>query len=123
MFSGAHGLGESQMVVPEEEWYDDSGDMLNTTDTDMIALNFYSPGSGYPPQRISNYDVPLAEHQTLNGVGLGKLPTRQKFGNFFGVMARTRSGSPVRSTSFIPRYSGTARHMRYMGPVGRTRRG
>lgn len=37
-------------------------------DADLIAIEYYSPDANYPPKRIANYDVPLAQHQTLNGV-------------------------------------------------------
>ena len=46
----------------------------------MISVAYYSPDSGYPYQRISNYNVPLTEQtQQLEGVGtVSKMPTRQR---------------------------------------------
>ena len=59
MYSGTRKLGESQ----------EPGEDVQDTDLETISSNYLSPDSGYPRQRISDYDLELVQHQTLNGVG------------------------------------------------------
>lgn len=114
MYSGGHKLGAPPAIVNTNEWYEmsDDGDV---TDLDFVSSEFLSPDAGYPPQRISNYDVQMAQHQTLNGIGLGKLPAQGRIGMFFGTLARTRTGAPVRAAAIYPR---TAQPSRMTAPMG-----
>lgn len=86
MYSGLKKLGEAQ-EEPEPRGF---------SDLDLITTNYYSPDSGYPAQRISNYDEQLVQHQTLNGNGMSKTATperRQFLHRSRGVQARTRVGT------------------------------
>ena len=113
MYSGGHKLGAPPAMIESNEWYESSGN--GASDIDFVSAEFLSPDAGYPPQRISNYDVPMAQHQTLEGVGLGKLPAQGKVGMFFGTLARTRTGAPVRAAAMYPR---TAQPSRMTAPMG-----
>lgn len=101
MYSTINALGE----LPDAGWDDQYGfestSQLRTAGADNfineISDAFLSPPSGYPRQRIELYDVDLAEHQTLNGVGASRIPGRPRPLRFFGVQARTRVGAPRRS--------------------------
>lgn len=116
MFSGGHKLGmPSPEMHIERAWYQaDNSDEMES-DVDFISAQFLSPDAGYPPQRIANYDVPLALKQELNGGGLGKLPTQARINRFFGTLARTQTGATVRAAGIFPR---TARPTRMMHPMG-----
>ena len=113
MYSGGHKLGAPPTMIESNEWYESSGD--GASDLDFVSAEFLSPDAGYPPQRIGNYNVQMAQHQTLNGVGLGKLPAQGKVGMFFGTLARTRTGAPVRAAAMYPR---TAQPSRMTAPMG-----
>lgn len=103
MYSGGRGLGYEQGMEHSRKWYDESG--IDTgSDIDMISVELYSPPAGYPPQRIMEYDVPLAEHQTLNGVGLGTT-TRQNASAFTRPLLRTQHGEQVRRTALQPKHA------------------
>jgi len=110
MYSGTRKLGESQEMDADVQ---DS----ETSDLDFITTNYLSPDSGYSDQRISNYDVELAQHQTLNGRGLGawlpnagrafsRLPAAFR-GNFLqravGPIGRTVVGAPRGGGMVAPR--------------------
>ena len=104
MFSGMRGLGESQETLPD--WYGvkDAPD----NDIDLISVAYLSPDASYPPQRISNYDVPLAQHQTLNGVGMSRLAATFKplFTQYvIGPRVRLQEGAPRGETPMTPRYA------------------
>lgn len=112
MYSSINALGE----LPDGGWDDQYGfestSDLRTAGADNfineISDEFLSPPAGYPKQRINLYDVPLAEHQTLNGVGASRIPGRPRPFNFFKVGARTRVGAPRRTIIMHPlnaRYS------------------
>lgn len=103
MYSGTRKLGYPQNIMVTNEWYQPGNDETGS-DVDMISVAMYSPPAGYPPQRISEYDTPLAEHQTLNGVGLGTM-TRQDAGAFTRPLLRTSHGEQVRRTSLQPRHA------------------
>ncbi|MDE2389946.1 MAG: hypothetical protein KGN35_12870 [Betaproteobacteria bacterium] len=82
MFGGLHLLGEApgaDEIAPGgfPDWLEPK---VPEGDFDMIAVAYLSPDAGYPYQRISNYNVPLAEQtQQLEGVGaVSKLPTRRR---------------------------------------------
>ena len=113
MYSGGHKLGSPPPMIESNEWYEPSGD--GASDIDFVSAEFLSPDAGYPPQRIGNYNVQMAQHQTLNGVGLGKLPAQGRVGMFFGTLARTRTGAPVRAAAMYPR---TAQPSRMTAPMG-----
>ena len=70
----------------------------------MISVEYYSPAAGYPPQRMREYDLPLAEHQTLNGRGLGTT-TRQNANAFTRPLLRTSHGEQVRRTTLQPKHA------------------
>jgi hypothetical protein len=114
MYSGGHKLGVPPPEMVSNEWYA-QGDDENVSDLDFVSAEFLSPDAGYPPQRIGNYNVQMAQHQTLNGVGLGKLPAQGRIGMFFGTLARTRTGAPVRAAAMYPR---TAQPSRMTAPMG-----
>jgi len=40
----------------------------SNVDADLIAIAYYSPDSGFGPQRIMDYDWPLEEHVSINGI-------------------------------------------------------
>jgi len=73
MFSGTRGLGYPQDIMTTDEWYDMS---QGPGDLDLISVAYYSPDAGYPPQRINEYDAPLEQHQTVNGLAAA---SKQKF--------------------------------------------
>jgi hypothetical protein len=74
---------------------------VDTGDVDLIGVVYYSPDANYPPQRISNYDLPLAQHMTLDGIGLVKLPSKQRsyLGSIVNVRSRVLTGEPTRAVS------------------------
>jgi len=113
MYSGGHKLGAPPAMMATNEWYEPSGD--GASDIDFVSAEFLSPDAGYPPQRIGNYNVQMAQHQTLNGVGLGQLPAQAKISRFFGTMMRTRTGAPVRAAKIYPR---TGQPSRMDEPMG-----
>lgn len=82
MFGGLHLLGEEPgplELAPGgfPDWLEPK---VPEGEIDMISVAYYSPDSGYPYQRISNYNVPLTEQtQQLEGVGaVSKMPTQQR---------------------------------------------
>jgi len=113
MFSGTRGLGYPQALRTSDQWYDADNDV--NSDIDLISVELYSPPAGYPPQRIMEYDVPLAQHQTLNGVGLGTT-TRSRLRSFFAPLVRTQRGEPVRPTAIQPRHAVPAAKVLSMAP-------
>ena len=88
MFGGLHLLGEAPgplELAPGgfPDWLEPK---VPEGDFDMISVAYYSPDSNYPYQRISNYNVPLAEQtQQLEGLGafdnrpMSKLPTHANY--------------------------------------------
>jgi len=103
MFSGTRGLGYPQNIMVTDTWYQQGNDDTGS-DVDMVSVAYYSPAAGYPPQRIREYDLPLAQHQTLNGVGLGTT-TRQDAAAFMRPLLRTSHGEQVRRTTLQPRHA------------------
>lgn len=103
MYSGTRGLGYPQQIMSSDGWYPQGNDDTGS-DVDMISVEYYSPAAGYPPQRISEYDTPLAEHQTLNGRGLGTT-TRQDAAAFTRPLLRTSHGEQVRRTTLQPKHA------------------
>lgn len=93
MFSGVRKLGESQDMADDIIQDQDEGG-----DVDFVSVNYLSPDGGYPPQRISNYDEQLIQHQTLNGMGMSRMAAPFLRNTFvtraFDVNARTRTGAP-----------------------------
>lgn len=90
MFGGLHLLGEAPDEVPAEgfpEWLEPK---MPEGEVDMIAVAYYSPDAGYPPQRISNYNTPLeADGARVGGIGsISRLPTRRR--NFFAAATGPR---------------------------------
>ena len=89
MFGGLHLLGEAPEDAAEgfPDWMEPK---QPEGEVDMITVAYYSPDAGYPPQRISNYNVPLeAEGTRLEGVGsVSRLPTRRR--NFFASVMGPR---------------------------------
>lgn len=93
MFGGLHLLGEApaaEEIAPGgfPDWLEPK---MPEGDLDMISVAYYSPDAGYPYQRISNYNVPLAEQtQQLEGVGaISTLPTRRR--NYLMSVMRPRA--------------------------------
>lgn len=88
MFAGVHLLGEApgaECLAPGgfPDWL---APKVPEGEFDMISVAYYSPDANYPWQRISNYDVPLAEQtQQLEGLGaftprgVSRLPTRNNY--------------------------------------------
>lgn len=111
MFSGVRKLGESQDMADDiVQDYDEGGDI------DFISVNYLSPDGGYPPQRISNYDEQLIQHQTLNGnLGVSRMAapfTRMGFlMKNASVVARTTTGGPRGSAAVM-----TPRHVPAVSP-------
>lgn len=103
MYSGLRRLGEQQ---DEGQDVDEGGG-----DIDFISTNFMSPDSGYPPQRIEQYDTEMAQHQTLNGVGQSRMaaPWLQNFlTRALSTRMRTQTGTPASSRGAMmlrPRFS------------------
>ena len=102
MYSGSHALGMPPRIMENPQWYYTGDGSGESSDYDLISTAFYSPDAGFPPQRIHEYDLPLAEHQTLNGHGIGQLPTRQRSGAFWMTRLRTVFGGPMRHQLFRP---------------------
>lgn len=98
MFSGTRKLGESQ------EMDEDVQDMDEGSDIDFITTNYMSPDSGYPTQRISNYDEHLVQHQTLNGVGQSRMAApflRNFLSKMMQPQARIPYGTPRRDSGAV----------------------
>lgn len=96
MFSGTSRLGEQ---------HDETHEMDERSDVDFIAANFLSPDPGYPPQRISNYDEQLQQHQTLNGNNMSRL-VAPRADKWHGPSQRTLGPAAPRTPSnFVPRYT------------------
>jgi len=133
MYSGLRKLGESQ----------ESDEDVQDMDFEEVTENYLSPDSGYPQQRLKNYDVELAQHQTLNGVGawfptggivraargrlmtpppVSTLPATFK-GNFLdramGPTVRTAYGHPRTPAVVNPRTSYMQRMSPIFRPLGR----
>jgi len=97
MFSGFKRLGEQQDEEPDAD--------EESRDIDFIATNFLSPSGGYPPQRINTYDEKLAEHQTLNGIGMSRAvaqDTRKYLVALQRPGERTRVGAPATHVTTAP---------------------
>lgn len=106
MFSGTRALGQTQDMANEPTVDEDV-----QNDIDFISVKYLSPDSSYPPQRISNYDEQLVQHETLNGVGISRraapFMTQMFLTRHADVAARTRTGAPRgagRSTAMVPRF-------------------
>lgn len=112
MFSGTRKLGESQDMADDVvQDVDEGGDI------DFISIKYLSPDSGYPPQRISNYDEQLVQHQTLNGMGVSRMAApflrNAYLARMASVNARTRTGAPRETggaSRLTPRYAPPVMH-------------
>lgn len=79
------------------DWLPEENEAAAITDRDLIAINYYSPDSDYGPQRICNYDWPLEQHVTLDGV-----PTPLEF--FYRVGIQQSAPVAVPSLMRLPAY-------------------
>jgi len=95
------GLGYPQ-ELDQTAWYQHYSQPVES-DMDLITVAYYSPAANYPPQRIGNYQLKLAEHQTLNGVGMSRMVGMQRA--FTTLMMP--EGAPVKQSSAMlrPRYA------------------
>ena len=110
MFSGVRKLGESQEHRRDEQDADEVSAPYGGRDMDLITTHYYSPAGGYPKVRAGNYDTELVQHQTVNGVGMSRLPApdgRRYLGEAREPQQRMLIGFPRRSNAGFmqPRYA------------------
>jgi hypothetical protein len=97
MFGGLHLLGEApgaDEIAPGgfPDWLEPK---VPEGDFDMIAVAYLSPDAGYPYQRISNYNVPLAESEVEETLFVKRLKLRDERYPSAPVVACARASAPV----------------------------